>query len=91
MEINVIKESKNQIRFSLPGQEHTFSNLLVDALNSFPDVEVAAYSISHPLIENPEFLVKVKQGNFVREVLKEACNKLEKDIESAKKAFSKLF
>ncbi len=89
MEIEVLEESKNHIRFVLPEMDHTFSNILVETLNAFSEVDTAAYSIKHPLVGRPEFVVKVKQGNSVRAILKKAAKKIEKDISDAKKSFSK--
>jgi len=84
MKIDVIEETKTKMRFFLPEMDHTFSNILVDALYTIPGVEIAAYSIDHPLTGKPEFILKTKDVS-PREALKSAGEKIKDNFSKFKK------
>lgn len=90
MEIKIIEKSKNKLKFELVGEDHTFSNLLKDALKSIKHVEIATYSVDHPLISNPEFLIQtdgedpIKCLNDAAKSMQKTLSEMQKDAEKIK-------
>ena len=72
-------EKVKELIFELKGEDHTFAGLLTAKLLENKDVEMAQYNISHPLIGEPEFYLKVKKGK-PKDILKKTVKALEKDI-----------
>jgi DNA-directed RNA polymerase subunit L len=57
MELNVIKDTKKELVFEIKGLGHTFCNILKESLYKTKGVEAASYTIDHPLINIPKFIV----------------------------------
>ena len=89
MEFKVLEESKSKIVFNLQGETHTFCNALKKELRAIKGVEIAVYTIDHPLIGVPQFMIETK-GVEPRKVLKEALSNLKKKAKLFQKAVSKL-
>ena len=87
MKIDIIEETKTKMRFVLPEMDHTFSNILVDTLYSIQGVEIATYSIDHPLTGKPEFILKTKDIS-PKEDLKMAAEKIKDNFSKFKKELS---
>lgn len=88
MELKVIKETKTEFIFEIEGVGHTFCNLLKNRLYDVKGVETTSYSIDHPLIGIPRFIVitdsKIDARKAILEAIKEIKNnnsKMEKIIE----------
>jgi len=62
MEIKVIAEDETMLELEVAGEDHTFCNLLREALSRDPRVEVASYRIEHPLVSEPVVFLQVKEG-----------------------------
>lgn len=77
MEFVVLEETKNKLVFTLKGETHTFCNLLKEELLQVKGVEIATYTIDHPLIGVPQFHLETK-GLDPRKALKEALAGLKK-------------
>lgn len=71
MEVKIIEMDENFVKLSIKGEDHTFLNILQHNLLQDDDVEVAKYTISHPLIGIPEIYVRTKSKNPI-DALKEA-------------------
>ncbi|MBU0459252.1 MAG: DNA-directed RNA polymerase subunit L [Nanoarchaeota archaeon] len=89
MEFKVIEESKTKLVFELPGETHTFCNVLKDELRNVKGVEIATYRIDHPLVGVPQFLIETK-GIEPRKALSSALKALKKKAEEFKKEAKKL-
>jgi DNA-directed RNA polymerase subunit L len=89
MEINVLEESKKRMVFELKGETHTFCNALKEALWKVPGVDIASYTIEHPLVGIPKFILETK-GIEPREALKKAVAELRKKGKEFKKEVGKL-
>ncbi len=83
LEVKIKKESDKEIEFEIIG-EKTLLNPLKQKLLEYKEVEYAEWEVKHPLTTNPEFYLRVSNGN-VKEVLKRAIEDLKKDIESLQK------
>lgn len=77
MEINVIESKKNKMIFELKGSTHTICNTLKNELWNDNHVKVATYSIRHPLVSEPKFIVET-DGEDPKKVLVAAAQRLEK-------------
>jgi DNA-directed RNA polymerase subunit L len=77
MQLEIKSEKKNEMQFVLKGEDHTFSNLLVDELLKDNAVEIAQYDIAHPLTGHPVFYLRTK-GTSPRDALKKAVKSIKK-------------
>lgn len=61
MEVKLISKSKNELRFEVLGEDHTFCNLLQNVLLNDKNVELAGYDQPHPLIRSSIVYLKTKR------------------------------
>lgn len=88
MELHVLERKKHRIVFELRGVDHTFCNALKSELWNDEQVTVSAYTIDHPLVGVPKFIVESK--GEVADALKEASKRLQKRNKDFLTAFAKL-
>lgn len=81
MEYKVISDKKNELEFELGGEDHTFSNLLINKILENDDVVIAHYKLPHPLVGSPLFYVKTKKDT-PKSVVKKALAELKKDLKA---------
>ncbi len=89
MELVVIEESKIRLVFDLKGEDHTFCNILKEELYTDKDVKVATYSIAHPLLGVPRFIIETASAKTPRKAVSEALARLKKTFASFRKAVEK--
>ena len=77
MEINIIKDEKQQIEVELVGETHTLVNAVTDECYNDSKVTSATYIIDHPLKSNPKLIIKTK-GESAKKALKDAITRLGK-------------
>ncbi len=87
MKIEFLKNEKNKIELKIIGEDHTLCNILRRELWNDNDVDVAAYTIDHPLVSDPIMLVETKKSD-PKKALLNAADSLKKQIEELKKSFS---
>jgi DNA-directed RNA polymerase subunit L len=78
MELVVLKDTKDTILFELRGAGHTLCNGVKKELYHDPAVKEATYTIAHPLVGVPEFIVHTDGKKAPRAVLKEAIDRIKK-------------
>jgi DNA-directed RNA polymerase subunit L len=83
MELNFIEEKKNKLVFEITGEGHTLSNVLRKELNTDEHVKIAAYTIDHPLIEKPRFVLET-DGADPKKTLIAAAKRVQKELEKVK-------
>lgn len=83
MEINIVEEKKNKLIFEITGEGHTLSNVLRKELNNDEHVKAAAYTIDHPLIEKPRFVLET-DGADPKKTLIAAAKRVQKELEKVK-------
>ena len=80
MNLKVVKRTLDELQIEVEGEGHTFCNLLQKALLEDATVEVAGYSIQHPLVSNPVIYVRMKAKRKPEKrpetALKEAAEKI---------------
>lgn len=89
MDITIIEEKKNKFVFELPGEDHTFCNLLREELWNDKDVDVSAYKVDHPLLGTPKVHVETKKGDAKKAVM-DAADRVKKNMVANNKAFAKV-
>ncbi len=82
MEVMIIKNTKKEFEFEIIGDKTIFNPLKQKLLEN-KDVEYAGWNVEHPLLSNPRFSVRTKNGE-AREILKNAIAELKKDIEDVR-------
>ncbi|MBD3204680.1 DNA-directed RNA polymerase subunit L, partial [Candidatus Woesearchaeota archaeon] len=70
--------------------DHTFCNILREELWNDSAVEVAAYSISHPLTGIPKFIVETNSKKTAKKALKNAVTRLKRKNTSLAKKIKKI-
>lgn len=92
MKIEVVKREENSLIIRLPGEDHTFCNVLCKTLYEDEHVEAASYVVEHPLIGHPKLYVATKgvktpQGALIdaAERITKRCGELAKQLEEALK------
>ncbi len=83
MELNFVEEKKNKLIFEITGEGHTLSNVLRKELNNDEHVKAAAYTIDHPLIEKPRFVLET-DGADPKKILIAAAKRVQKELEKVK-------
>ena len=88
MEISVQESTKNRITFEVGGEGHSFCNLLKTEAWNDKEITVATYTISHPLIAKPRFIVEAKSDP--KKAIKGAAGRVSKFFGKLEKELSKL-
>jgi DNA-directed RNA polymerase subunit L len=86
MEIKVLDEKKGRIVFEIEGASHTLCNILKKELWNDRHIKTAGYTIRHPLIGKPEFVVET-DGEEPRKVVASTCQRLKKEFEKFSEEF----
>jgi DNA-directed RNA polymerase subunit L len=89
VEVNVLKKDKNEMEFEIVGEDTTLPGLLVNRLNTYSEVEFAAYKAEHPLIPKPKVIVRVKRGDPLKTIEK-ALGELAEEVAEFRGIVSKL-
>ncbi len=62
MNVRILNKTAEEIKVEIEGEGHTFCNVLQQILIEDETVEIASYSIQHPLVSNPVVYVRMKDG-----------------------------
>lgn len=89
MEIDVIQKTSKRLVFNLKGGTHTLCNALKEELWNDKNTTAAAYSIDHPLIGQPKFILETS-GAAPDKLLSDAIDRLQKANKEFSTKFSKL-
>jgi DNA-directed RNA polymerase subunit L len=87
LKINVLKHEGNELRVELVGEGHSFCNALQSALLRDGTLEFVGYNISHPLVANPIFYIRAKEGRDPYGALLNAAETLKKELSQIQKTF----
>ncbi len=77
MEIKVLDNEKNRLRFELVGETHTLANLITKELWNEGDVTVSGYNLKHPQTKNIMILIETTKKD-PKKVLLDTLNTLKK-------------
>jgi len=87
MKVNILKQTKNEVKIEIAGEGHSFCNALQKMLLEDEDVSFAGYNISHPLVAQPIVYVRTKRGKEAKAALVKAAKALGKRMDTFQKAF----
>jgi DNA-directed RNA polymerase subunit L len=88
MEIKMLEQGKKRIKFQIIGEDHTLCNALRKELWNDKDIEIAGYSIEHPLVSQPIMTVETNGKETPKKALLKAISNLKaknKDLISKSK------
>ncbi|MBN1940984.1 MAG: DNA-directed RNA polymerase subunit L [Candidatus Diapherotrites archaeon] len=88
MEIDVLENKKDSLELLIKGETHTFPSILRSALLEDSKVEMAAYTLKHPLEDQVKFIVKT-DGKTPAKALKDALQTLETELSEFEDAVKK--
>jgi len=93
MNLKVLKRTPDEMRVEIEGEGHTFCSLLQKALLEDDTVDVAGYSVEHPLVSNPVIYVRMKAKRKPEKrpetALKEAAEKIRQRNKEFRVSFEK--
>jgi len=91
--LKVLKRTSDEMRVEIEGERHTFCNLLQKTLLEDDTVEMAGYSILHPLVSSPVIYVRMKAKRKPEKrpetALKEAAEKIRQRNKEFRVSFEK--
>lgn len=90
MKINVLKHEGNELRVELVGEGHSFCNALQSALLRDGTLEFVGYNISHPLVANPIFYIRAKEGRDPYGALLNAAETLKNELSQIQRTFQEV-
>jgi len=77
MEVKVLTKDKNELKIEIVGEDHTFCNLLQNALLEDKNVEIAGYDQPHPLIRSSIVYFRTKREASPEKVLLNALAQIQ--------------
>jgi len=89
MEINIVEERNDFLKFEVKGTSHTMMNLLRKTLVENKNVNIVMYSVPHPLLEGFMFELEGEKGANVDKELKKAIADLKGDMKEFRAAWKK--
>ena len=89
MELSVLENSKNRLKFEIKGEDHSFCNILKRELRHDKNVDIGGYYVEHSLVSEPVFTVQVKNGDAKKAVL-DAVDRLKKLTKDLREQFKGL-
>ncbi|MFX0094214.1 MAG: RpoL/Rpb11 RNA polymerase subunit family protein [Candidatus Hodarchaeota archaeon] len=89
MELKRISEDKSTMEIEFKGEDHTFLNLLREAINN--NSHHSAYRMNHPLLSAPSFFIRTKDGSLPKTAIVKALNDIDQVFEELEKAFQSIF
>ena len=78
MEIKILEQTKNRLKLELLERSHTLANALSKELWNDKDIEVAGYTLEHPLINNSAIMIVETSGSDPKKAVLAAITRLKK-------------
>ncbi len=88
MEFNILDNKKNRLVFEIDGIGHTYINVLKTELWNDDHVKVATYTIKHPQVSKPKFILETDGDRSPKAALSGAVGRLKKLSEKFKSGMS---
>lgn len=89
MEVKVLSKTKNELRIEILGEDHTFCNLLQNALLQDKNVEIAGYDQPHPLIRSSVVYLRTKREASPEKTLLNALSAIQELNKEFNEKFAK--
>jgi len=89
MEVKVLNKTKNELKLEIIGEDHTFCNLLQNALLEDKNIEIAGYDQPHPLIRSSIVYLRTKRDASPEKILLTALSTIREVNKEFKEKFVK--
>ena len=89
MELNVLEDSPKRFVAEVKGASHTLCNVVKAELWKNKHVKIATYSVSHPLVGIPKFIVET-DSEKPKKAMADAAGKVADNVSKLKKEFKKI-
>lgn len=89
MKIKVLEKSKNEAKFEIVGEGHSFCNAIHSVLLKDDTIEFVGYTLAHPLVANPTLYIRTKEKRNPEKAIIDAAKTLGKETEDIAEAFKK--
>ncbi|MCW4055416.1 MAG: DNA-directed RNA polymerase subunit L [Candidatus Bathyarchaeota archaeon] len=89
MRVRILKKLRNELKMEVEGEGHTFCNVIQRALLKDRRVDLAGYSVPHPLTSSPVIYVRTRGQSKPATVLKDAIAEVQKESEVFRTALEK--
>lgn len=89
MELKILEEKKRRLVFETDADKG-FCNALEKELWNVKGVTASSYSVAHPLISKPQFIVETDASIEPKAALKKAMEKLKKQAQDFQKELKKI-
>jgi DNA-directed RNA polymerase subunit L len=89
MKVKILKKLHNELKMEVKGEGHTLCNVIQKALLKDERVDLAGYSVPHPLTSSPVIYVRTRGQSKPETVLKDAIEEVHKESEAFRTALEK--
>jgi len=89
VEVKVIEEKGNKFVFEIEGASHSVCTALKQELWNDGSIKNAGYTVSHPYVGHPKFVIETKKGE-PRKIVSSALKKLAKEAKDLQSKAKKL-
>jgi len=79
MQVEVVKEEKDELRLKFDIRDQGFLNLVKEAVWKQPGIDMAGFKVEHPEVGSPEFVIKTK-GKKAKDVWNAALESVSEDL-----------
>jgi DNA-directed RNA polymerase subunit L len=80
VKVNILTKNSELLELTMQGEDHSFPNLLREALMEDEDVEFAAYNIAHPQLAPPKLVIRTNGKKKPDRALLDAIKKVRKKV-----------
>jgi DNA-directed RNA polymerase subunit L len=88
VKLNIVKEEEGYIEVEFGSESHTLLNLLQSSLLEDPAVEMAGYTLPHPLMDRSRLFIRYKGKKAdPKEILKKAADNAEAKLKEFDEGF----
>ena len=89
MEIEILEEEKNQLKFKVKGETFTLTNLLKKELFNDSSVEFAGFTVEHPLKDEAVFVISTAKKS-PKKAIADAIDRLQKQLDDFEEQVKKI-
>jgi len=87
MKVEVLKKNSNELKIEIEGEGHSLCNLLQKFLVEDDTVDMAGYTVPHPLLPHAIVYVRTKKKRKPEAAIKDAMKKIRAQNEEFKTIF----
>ena len=89
MKVQVLKKTANELKIEIEGEGHSLCNVLQKFLIEDDTVDMAGYTVPHPLFSHAIVYVRTKERRKPEDAIKDAVKKIRAQDKEFKRSFEK--